>query len=53
MKVIYKAPGCAPEPRDIPCVRCGAPNTVTYNPGRDCYGPVGSTHRKTKPRKKK
>ena len=38
---------------DIPCVRCGAPNTVTYNPGRDCYGPVGSTHRKTKPRKKK
>lgn len=37
----------------IPCVRCGAPNTVTYNPGRDCYGPVGSTHRKTKPRKKK
>lgn len=38
---------------DIPCVRCGAPNTVTYNPGRDCYGPVGSTYRKTRPRKKK
>ena len=38
---------------DIPCVRCGSPNTVTYNPGRDCYGPVGSTQRRTKPRKKK
>lgn len=38
---------------DIPCVNCGAPNTVTYNPGRDCYGPVGSTQRRTKPRKKK
>lgn len=38
---------------DIPCVRCGSPNTVTYNPGRDCYGPVGNTQRRTKPRKKK
>lgn len=38
---------------DIPCVRCGSPNTVAYNPGRDCYGPVGSTQRRTKPRKKK
>ena len=38
---------------DIPCVNCGAPNTVTYNPGRDCYGPVGSTQRRTKQRKKK
>lgn len=38
---------------DIPCVRCGSPNTVAYNPGRDCYGPVGSTQRRTNPRKKK
>lgn len=37
---------------DIPCVGCGSPNTVTYNPGKDCYGPVGSTRRRTKPRKK-
>lgn len=44
-----------PEPVafDIPCVRCGSPNTIAYNPGRDCYGPVGSTQRRTKPRKKK
>lgn len=38
---------------DIPCVSCGSPNTVTYNPSKDCYGPVGSTQRRTKPRKKK
>lgn len=38
---------------DIPCVVCGAPQAVTYDPGKDCYVPASNTPRRTKSRKKK
>lgn len=38
---------------DIPCVKCGAPNTVTYRSGKDCYVPIDQVPKRSKPRKKK
>ena len=38
---------------DIPCVACGMPNAVVYDPGKDCYTPASRAPRRSKARKKK
>lgn len=38
---------------DIPCVQCGAPNTVTYHRGKDHYVPASYVPKYMRPKKKK
>ena len=38
---------------DIPCVVCGSPNAVLYDPRDDCYVPANGSSRRHRRRKKK